>query len=653
MDRFAAQDRRDLPETTDHRAPRLEHRPGAGAGSGPPDPDAQAQDDAARWTSRRRQRASGRCSTTTAVVDVRLGPDRPARPAGARPTPSTRGAPSRCTTAGLLPPVPGRAAQALACARSTVDAVEQDRPDRGRRRRAGDRRWRHDAERWPTAAARRCAEGAGTGSSSWSRSASARSVKFAVGQRLRARKAIDEEDPHEQSRNVAVILAGGVGARVGSRHPQAADQDRRAHDPRAHPRRARRAPGRRRDRGDDGARATSTPCTRSSATAATPRSRHILEGAETRNGTTSRALEVRRTTTTPRCCSTTRCARWSAPASSPSASRPSSTYDAVDVAIPSADTIIEVDERQHHPRHPAARQPAPRPDPAGLPASARIRAAYAAAAPGPRLRGHRRLQRRAALPARGPDLGGGRRGAQHEGDRADRRLPRRQALPADLRRPAPRALSEELPRGPDAAGRWSSSAAATASAPTSPTLAERVRRRRCSPSAARRTSTHVERREDIARGRGPRCWRRPVRSTTSSTPRPSSRAGASSRPPRRRSTRPPRSTTSRPCMIAQEFYPHLRRSRGSLLYFTSSSYTRGRSGYSLYSSAKAAVVNLTQALADEWSGDGVSGQLHQPRAHRHADAHQGVRPRAGRIAAGVERGGPAVPGRAGQRRDRP
>ena len=45
--------------------------------------------------------------------------------------------------------------------------------------------------------------------------------------------------------------------------------------------------------------------------------------------------------------------------------------------------------------------------------------------------------------------------------------------------------------------------------------------------------------------------------------------------------------------------------QGSLLLFTSSSYTRGRSGYSLYSSAKAATVNLTQALADEWAGDRV------------------------------------------------
>jgi 2-C-methyl-D-erythritol 4-phosphate cytidylyltransferase len=60
-----------------------------------------------------------------------------------------------------------------------------------------------------------------------------------------------------------------------------------------------------------------------------------------------------------------------------------------------------------------------------------------------------------------------------------------------------------------------------------------------------------------------------------------------------------------PVFIAQVFFPHLHRTGGSLLLFTSSSYTRGRSGYSLYSSAKAAVVNLTQALADEWGDSGV------------------------------------------------
>ncbi len=60
-----------------------------------------------------------------------------------------------------------------------------------------------------------------------------------------------------------------------------------------------------------------------------------------------------------------------------------------------------------------------------------------------------------------------------------------------------------------------------------------------------------------------------------------------------------------PIFIAQEFYPHLAKTKGSLLLFTSSSYTRGRSGYSLYSSAKAGLVNLTQALADEWADSGV------------------------------------------------
>jgi ribitol-5-phosphate 2-dehydrogenase (NADP+) / D-ribitol-5-phosphate cytidylyltransferase len=60
-----------------------------------------------------------------------------------------------------------------------------------------------------------------------------------------------------------------------------------------------------------------------------------------------------------------------------------------------------------------------------------------------------------------------------------------------------------------------------------------------------------------------------------------------------------------PILIAQEFYPYLRDNGGAMLLFTSSSYTRGRSGYSLYSSAKAATVNLTQALADEWATSGV------------------------------------------------
>jgi 2-C-methyl-D-erythritol 4-phosphate cytidylyltransferase len=50
---------------------------------------------------------------------------------------------------------------------------------------------------------------------------------------------------------------------------------------------------------------------------------------------------------------------------------------------------------------------------------------------------------------------------------------------------------------------------------------------------------------------------------------------------------------------------YLKESRGSIALFTSSSYTRGRALYSIYSSTKAAVVNLTQGLAEELHGDGV------------------------------------------------
>ena len=60
-----------------------------------------------------------------------------------------------------------------------------------------------------------------------------------------------------------------------------------------------------------------------------------------------------------------------------------------------------------------------------------------------------------------------------------------------------------------------------------------------------------------------------------------------------------------PVYVARAAHHYLKETGGHLLLFTSSSYTRGRAGYSLYSSTKAAVVNLTQALADEWAGDGI------------------------------------------------
>lgn len=52
--------------------------------------------------------------------------------------------------------------------------------------------------------------------------------------------------------------------------------------------------------------------------------------------------------------------------------------------------------------------------------------------------------------------------------------------------------------------------------------------------------------------------------------------------------------------VALEGFPYLKESRGHLLFYTSSSYTRGRAFYSLYSATKAAVVNFVQAISSEW-----------------------------------------------------
>lgn len=55
-----------------------------------------------------------------------------------------------------------------------------------------------------------------------------------------------------------------------------------------------------------------------------------------------------------------------------------------------------------------------------------------------------------------------------------------------------------------------------------------------------------------------------------------------------------------PAIVAREAFPYLVETHGQVVLFTSSSYTRGRAGYSAYSATKAGVVNLTQALAEEW-----------------------------------------------------
>jgi len=57
--------------------------------------------------------------------------------------------------------------------------------------------------------------------------------------------------------------------------------------------------------------------------------------------------------------------------------------------------------------------------------------------------------------------------------------------------------------------------------------------------------------------------------------------------------------------IAKYSHPFLKLSKGMFLQFSSSSYTRGRSEYVVYSATKAAIVNMTQGLSEEWQADGI------------------------------------------------
>lgn len=57
--------------------------------------------------------------------------------------------------------------------------------------------------------------------------------------------------------------------------------------------------------------------------------------------------------------------------------------------------------------------------------------------------------------------------------------------------------------------------------------------------------------------------------------------------------------------VAKASIPYLQETKGCILLFASSSYTRGRAMYSTYSSTKAGIVNLAQALAEELYNDGV------------------------------------------------
>ena len=64
--------------------------------------------------------------------------------------------------------------------------------------------------------------------------------------------------------------------------------------------------------------------------------------------------------------------------------------------------------------------------------------------------------------------------------------------------------------------------------------------------------------------------------------------------------------------VAKASIPYLKETKGSMQLYASSSYTRGRSLYSTYSSTKAAIVNLVQALAEELAADDIRVNVINP-----------------------------------------
>lgn len=65
--------------------------------------------------------------------------------------------------------------------------------------------------------------------------------------------------------------------------------------------------------------------------------------------------------------------------------------------------------------------------------------------------------------------------------------------------------------------------------------------------------------------------------------------------------------------VTKVAYEYLKRTKGALLLFASSSYTRGRANYAIYSSSKAAVVNFTQAIAEEWAEENIRINVLNPQ----------------------------------------
>ncbi len=67
-----------------------------------------------------------------------------------------------------------------------------------------------------------------------------------------------------------------------------------------------------------------------------------------------------------------------------------------------------------------------------------------------------------------------------------------------------------------------------------------------------------------------------------------------------------------PVLTARLAHQYLKASGGQLVFFTPSSDPRGRTDDSVYSSAKAAVVNLAQALAGQWLDEGIRVNVINP-----------------------------------------
>lgn len=64
--------------------------------------------------------------------------------------------------------------------------------------------------------------------------------------------------------------------------------------------------------------------------------------------------------------------------------------------------------------------------------------------------------------------------------------------------------------------------------------------------------------------------------------------------------------------VVKASIPYLKESKGTIQLYASSSYTRGRALYSTYSSTKAGIVNLAQALAEELACDGIRVNVINP-----------------------------------------